>query len=225
LKRKRKKRTNDTASRFPLVTQPIPKTYDDVRKAFDNGRILEASRTELEQLLLALGRENTTDIARQARAAEMGRTMRQLLAAKRNDELQRRPSRVAALALLVALAALLCSAGQGYYYWKNSPEPRFTSTQITEAQSESASSEPENPSSRVQPTLLDLAKRAPTLRTGTVQAWWAGEQARQVIKLEAQARRQLLAGDREGAAQSAGRAEALRSGIEPLASFEKPAVK
>ncbi len=207
------------------MPQPTPKTYDDVRNAFDSGRILEATRTELEQLLLALGRESTTDIARQARAAEMGRTMRQLLAAKRNEELQRRPSRVAALALLVALAALLSSGAQYYYYWKNTPEPRFAATQTTETLSMSNNSEEETPNSRIQPTLLDLAKRAPTLRTGTVQAWWAGEQAREVMKLEALARRQALAGDREGAARSASRADAMRSGIDSLASSEKPALK
>jgi hypothetical protein len=207
------------------VPQPTPKTYDDVRAAFDSGRILEATRTELEQLLLALGRESTSDIARQARAAEMGRTMRQLLAAKRNEELQRRPSRVATLALLVALAALLTSGGQYYYNWKNSPEPRFATTQVAETSSVANSVEEDTPTSRVQPTLLDLAKRAPTLRTGTVQAWWAGEQAREVMKLEAQARRQFLAGDREGAARSASRADAMRSGIDSLASSEKPALK
>jgi len=69
------------------------------------------------------------------------------------------------------------------------------------------------------------ASRAPTLRTGTLQAWWAGEQARQVERLEQQAKRQLLAGDSVGAERSARRADSIRNGIDSLASFEKPATR
>jgi hypothetical protein len=61
------------------------------------------------------------------------------------------------------------------------------------------------------------------LRTGNLQAWWAGEQARMVQRLEAQAKRQALAGDREGAARSASRADAIRSRIPALVDYEKPA--
>lgn len=75
----------------------------------------------------------------------------------------------------------------------------------------------------MQLTVEELARRAPTLRTGTLQAWWAGEQARNVQRLEALAKRQTLAGDREGAARSVRRADAIRSAIDPLAKFEQPA--
>ena len=75
---------------------------------------------------------------------------------------------------------------------------------------------------RPQLSLADLARRSPSIRTGNLQAWWAGEQARQVQRLEAQAKRQALAGDRDGAARSISRADAIRSGIGSLADFEKP---
>ena len=75
---------------------------------------------------------------------------------------------------------------------------------------------------RIELTIDEMARRAPTLRTGSVQAWWAGEQARQVQALEAQAKRQVIVGDRNGAVKSVQRADEIRSGIDSLASFERP---
>ncbi|MGI9087639.1 MAG: hypothetical protein ACR2HH_07885 [Chthoniobacterales bacterium] len=203
------------------VSASPQKNFDDVRAAFETGAVLHSSPNELEQLLLALGRETTGDSARQARTAEMGRTMRQLLATKRSAELHRRPSALARFALLMALTALLCSGAQAYYAWKNRPAAVPAETSL--AQDFNLSPSVDDP--RVSASLAELARHAPTLRRGTVQAWWNGEQARQVLRLEREAKRQLLAGDRAGAAASASRADAIRNEIDSLAAFEKPAPK
>ncbi|MES2635056.1 MAG: hypothetical protein V4669_18965 [Pseudomonadota bacterium] len=88
------------------------KHYDDVRNAFDQGTVVDASRQELEQLLLAVGRARVLDPANQARAAEMGETMRQLLAARQSQEAHSQAMSVAKLALWVSLAALVASLVQ-----------------------------------------------------------------------------------------------------------------
>ncbi|GAB3470943.1 hypothetical protein [Polaromonas eurypsychrophila] len=85
------------------------KNYDDVRAAFDKGTVLHASRGELEQLLLAVGSQRIEHPANQARAAEMGETMRQLLAARQSQEMHSQALRVSKVALWVALAALIAS--------------------------------------------------------------------------------------------------------------------
>lgn len=91
---------------------PQGKQYDDVRAAFDNGAVVDASKTELEQLLLAVGRERILHPANQARASEMGETMRQLLAARQSQEMHTQALRVSRLALWVALVALVASVLQ-----------------------------------------------------------------------------------------------------------------
>ena len=88
------------------------KSYDDVRAAFDSGTVLVASRQELEQLLLAVGRARVLDPANQARAAEMGETMRLLLAARNSAELQSNANRISKIALWVSVFALLFGAVQ-----------------------------------------------------------------------------------------------------------------
>jgi hypothetical protein len=89
-----------------------PKHYDDVRAAFDEGTVVNASKSELEQLLLAVGRARVLDPANQARAAEMGETMRQLLAARQSEEMHSQALRVSRVALWVSLAALIASLVQ-----------------------------------------------------------------------------------------------------------------
>ena len=89
-----------------------PKHYDDVRTAFDEGAVVNASKSELEQLLLAVGRARVLDPANQARAAEMGETMRQLLAARQSEEMHSQALRVSRVALWVSLAALIASLVQ-----------------------------------------------------------------------------------------------------------------
>lgn len=89
-----------------------PKHYDDVRAAFDEGTVVNASKAELEQLLLAVGRTRVLDPVNQARAAEMGETMRQLLAARQSEEMHTQALRVSRVALWVSLAALIASLVQ-----------------------------------------------------------------------------------------------------------------
>ena len=179
--------------------------------------MLKSSRRELEQLLVAVGAETPADPARQARAREMGDTMRQLLAGKTAP----RRSKLALVAAILALAALLLSALQAYY-------SRAAYSTMSESAAEmgdyirASNRDEEIEDLRLQVTIEELARRAPSLNSGTLQAWWAGEQARHVQRLEALAKRQTLAGDREGAARTVQRADAIRTGIEPLAKFEKP---
>jgi hypothetical protein len=91
---------------------PQAKTYDDVRSAFDAGTVVDAPKDELEQLLLAVGRARVLDPANQARAAEMGETMRQLLAARQSEAMHAQALSVSRLALWVSLIALLASIVQ-----------------------------------------------------------------------------------------------------------------
>jgi hypothetical protein len=92
------------------MPNPNLKTYDDVRKAFDNATIIDASRRELEQFLVAVGRERILNPANQARASEMGETMRQLLSARQSEELHNKATRIAIIALVVSIAAFLISS-------------------------------------------------------------------------------------------------------------------
>ena len=193
------------------------RTFKDVQDAFESRRILNCSRRELEELLVAAAVDTPADAAGQARAREMGATMRELLAAKSRP----RNYRLAAVAAVLALVALLVSAIQAYYSRTAVAAEHESVAELGDyIRATSRDEVVEDP--RMQLTLEELARRAPTLSTGTLQAWWAGEQARSVQRLEALAKRQTLAGDREGAARTVRRADALRSGIEPLAKFEQP---
>lgn len=198
------------------VNKSSKRTFGDVQAAFESGRVLKSSRRELEQLLVAAAIDVPADAAGQARAREMGDTMRQLLAGRTAP----RRSRLGLLAMIVALFALLCSGVQAYY-------SRATYSAMSESAAEmgdyirATHRDEDFDDPRMQLTLEELARRAPTLNNGTLQAWWAGEQARRVQRLEALAKRQTLAGDRDGAARSVRRADELRHGIEPLAKFEK----
>ena len=91
---------------------PQAKTYDDVRAAFDGKTVVDASKEELEQLLLAIGRERVLHPANQARAAEMGETIRQLLAARQSQAMHAQALSVSRLALWVSLVALVASLVQ-----------------------------------------------------------------------------------------------------------------
>ncbi len=136
------------------------------------------------------------------------------------QRLARRSSRFAALACILSLGAVLCSGTQAYFSWKN----------LHRAEVEAAppdnnalvASEPPMQDPRSDLSLLDLVRRAPSIKSGNLQAWWAGEQAREVLRLEAQAKRQLLASDREGANRTLARADDIRAQIPTLAESEKP---
>ena len=203
-----------------VVSRP-PRTLDDVRAAFDTRSVLNASRTELEELLTVVGAETIDDPAGRARVREMGETMRQLLENRRADEL-RRPSKLATVAVVLAVVALLCSGALAYRTWRT--ERLMASLTRSDLPTLANADGPANlhNDARTNLTIAELAKRAPNIRTGTLQAWWAGEQARQVQRLEAQAKRQALAGDRDGAVRTVNRADAIRSKIPALVDFEKP---
>ena len=89
------------------------KTYDDVRTAFDKGTAIDATKEDLEQLLIAVGQARILDPVNQARASEMGETMRQLLAARQSQAMHSQALAVSELALFVSGIALLVSVAQG----------------------------------------------------------------------------------------------------------------
>lgn len=86
------------------------KTPDDVRKAFDTGSIVDATKEELEQYLLANGRSRIQNPINQARASEMGETMRQLLAARQSQQMHSQALNIAKAALIISIVALFFTA-------------------------------------------------------------------------------------------------------------------
>ena len=88
------------------MPKPIP-PHDDVRSAFDSGSILTASKEELELFLVSNGQARILNDANQARASEMGETMRQLLAARQSQEMHTEALRISKVALLVSVFALV----------------------------------------------------------------------------------------------------------------------
>ncbi len=198
-----------------------PKNLDDVRAAFETRDVLKRSDAQLEELLVALASEKISDPAMRAQAREMSETIRQLMENRRVEQLGRRTPKLAWAAILLLLAALVFSVGRNYLPGSGERLTSETSTELSPLNNP-IPTEQAWIDSRTQLTIPELARRAPGLRSGNLQAWWAGEQARQVQRLEAQAKRQALAGDRDGAALSASRADSIRSGIPALADFERP---
>lgn len=171
----------------------------------------------MQQLLVAASAEKIADPAERAHVDQMSETMRGLLQEKSLGS----RSRLAPLAAVLALLALLCSGAQAYYA-RTARVAETESNAETQDFIRATSRDMWGGDPRVQLTIDEMARRAPSLSTGTLQAWWAGEEARRVQSLEALAKRQMLEGDRAGAVRSAKRADTVRSGIETLASFEKP---
>ncbi|MDQ6860837.1 MAG: hypothetical protein M3032_06745 [Verrucomicrobiota bacterium] len=196
------------------------KTYADVRAAFENGRVLKASRSELEEYLAATACEKTDDPAQRAQLCETGSALRQLIVTRRGEEL-RRPSSLAVFAVILLGAGLLWCGAQTYLSRRDYAATTTASDSSMAQYSASFAAEGLQTDARTTLTISELAERAPSIRSGTVQAWWAGEQARQVQALERQAKRQTLAGDRDGAARSARRADAIRNSIPSLAASER----
>ena len=158
-------------------------------------------------------------------ASESGRVLHcskdeleQLLDAK----MRANQSKLAVLATAIAIVALVGSAAQGYMGWRAYSTARDSAAEMSDLIRATNRDDAWEGDARLQASISELARRAPSLDRGTLQAWWAGEQARQVQALEANAKRQTLAGDREGAAISARRADAIRSGIDVLATHERP---
>lgn len=197
------------------------KTLNDARTAFETGDVARRSDAQLEELLVAIASEKIAEPAARAQAREMSESIRQIMENRRVEQLRPRAPKLAWAAIILSMAALVCSLGR--IHWPGYGD-RLTNETTAElnAPRDSISSEQTFIDPRTQLTIPELARRAPSLRSGNLQAWWVGEQARQVERLEAQAKRQALAGDREGAAQSASRADSIRSEIPALADFERP---
>ena len=87
----------------------MTKTYDDVIAAFRDGTVVSASKSELEQLLLAVARARVIDPINQATASQMGETMRQLLAVRQSTEMHGEAIRISKLALWVSALAFIAS--------------------------------------------------------------------------------------------------------------------
>lgn len=136
------------------------------------------------------------------------------------ERLVRRSLRLVRVACILSLGALLCSGIQAYFSWKS-----LQSTEVVSSPAENnAPAVIEQPAQdpRSDLSLQELVRRAPSIKSGNMQAWWAGEQARQVLRLEGQAKRQLLASDRDGANRTLARADEIRAQIPTLANSEKP---
>lgn len=88
------------------MPKPIP-SHDQVRSAFDDGSIINASKEDLEQFLVANGQARILNEANQARASEMGETLRQLLAARQSQEMHSEALRISNVALWVSVFALV----------------------------------------------------------------------------------------------------------------------
>ncbi len=89
-----------------------PKEYREVVAAFESNSILTASKAELEQYLIGLGKDRVLSEENRVKAAEMGETIRLFLSARQSQEMHGQSMIVARVALYVALIALFLSAAQ-----------------------------------------------------------------------------------------------------------------
>lgn len=88
------------------------KTYDDVNTAFETGKVLDASKEDLEFFLLAIGKVRIQSPINQAKASEMGETIRILLAARQSQEMHSEATKISKIALIVSFTALAVSVMQ-----------------------------------------------------------------------------------------------------------------
>jgi len=84
--------------------------WDRMGKAFKSGAILKAGRQELERYLFALAVVQVQAGHNQQRAAQMGETIRYLLARIDSMESERRAMKIATAALLISMIAALLAA-------------------------------------------------------------------------------------------------------------------
>ena len=71
------------------------KTYSDVQSAFESHAILQSAKADLEEFLIAIATTRVLDPANQVRTAEMGDTIRMLLAARQSEEMHSQASKIA----------------------------------------------------------------------------------------------------------------------------------
>ena len=120
-----------------MKTQITKKTHDELRQAFDNGTIVDASKEDLEQYLLANGRAQIKSDENRARNAEMGETLRQLLAARQSQELHSHATRISKIALIISIISLLATLAQTLIgYISVPPAARELNLQSEKIQSE-----------------------------------------------------------------------------------------
>lgn len=89
-----------------------PKEYSEVVKAFEDSSVLTATKAELEQYLIGLGKDRILSEANRTRAAEMGETIRLFLSARQSQEMHGKSLIVARVALYVSLIALFLAGAQ-----------------------------------------------------------------------------------------------------------------
>ena len=88
------------------------KEFSEVCSAFANQTVLTATKEDLEQYLLALGKDRILNETNCARASEMGDTIRLFLTARQSQTLHSQSLATSRVALYIALIALLISAAQ-----------------------------------------------------------------------------------------------------------------
>src|SRR5438477_13214581 len=86
-----------------------------VQAAFNDKTVLTADKKTLERYLLAIATNNVLAAENRSRFEEMGGTIRLLLTVKASRETQSRATLIAVIALVISLAAFLCSFVQAYY--------------------------------------------------------------------------------------------------------------
>jgi len=79
------------------MEKPQKKTYSDVQSAFESHEILQSSKSDLEQFLLAIAMTRVLDSANQIRTTEMGDTIRLLLAARQSQQMHSQSSKVSCI--------------------------------------------------------------------------------------------------------------------------------
>lgn len=194
-----------------------------MQHAFRSGEVLRFSDEKLEQLLVTMSALDVPGGSGRTQLAEMNAALRQVLQSRRVDALRPRRGVLAPLAFILALLALGLAALQTMENRKAQRHLAGMTALLDARLARAATLDPLLASDpRTHHTVAELARSAPSLRKGSLHAWWAGEQARQIQRLEAMAKRQSLAGDQTGAALSARRADAIRQEVASLAESEKP---
>src|SRR6266496_941748 len=103
------------------MEKPQKKTYSDVQSAFESHEILQSSKSDLEQFLLAIAMTRVLDPANQIRTTEMGDTIRLLLAARQSQQMHFQSSKVSCIALIISVATMRKLATTPHEVTRTSP--------------------------------------------------------------------------------------------------------
>jgi hypothetical protein len=125
---------------------PSPKkTYSDVQMAFQTGRVMEASQGDLEQFLLAIAETQVHSDMNRARTDHMGSTIRLLLTVKHSQDAQRRSTIISMVALVISVAALVCSVLQAYWAYDARHQAGAPQSSISQQESATPTPAPNSP--------------------------------------------------------------------------------